>query len=235
MAEIVCPKCGFEQDQGTECGGCGIVFERYRSAPEAPSPSAPAPSPSEAGPSVLWRYYRVFRWVVLAGLGVVMVLVLSDAPPPQVEYDPDAGRRLQLKMLDLQTSILTGRSARLRLEEAELNFWLGENLEFEENPSAMQELRINLNGDVLSLYLVFLSYGQNLSLILEGRVQVRDGYLQFEPSGGKLGSLPIPRFGLERAVRRLFESPENREKFRLPTEIKDIRVEDSELVISFDL
>ncbi|MEE2839987.1 MAG: hypothetical protein VYC91_05600 [Acidobacteriota bacterium] len=88
MAEIVCPKCGFEQDQGTECGGCGIVFERYRSAPEAPSPSAPVPSPSEAGPSVLWRYYRVFRWVVLAGLGVVMVLVLSDAPPPQVESDP---------------------------------------------------------------------------------------------------------------------------------------------------
>ncbi|MEE2839840.1 MAG: hypothetical protein VYC91_04845, partial [Acidobacteriota bacterium] len=62
-----------------------------------------------------------------------------------------------------------------------------------------------------------------------------DGYLQFEPSGGKLGSLPITRFGLERAVRRLFESPENREKFRLPTEIQDIRMEDSELVISFDL
>ena len=68
---------------------------------------------------------------------------------------------------------------------------------------------------------------------MEGRVQVKDGYLHLEPSAGKLGSLPIPRFVLGRAVQRLFESPENREKFKLPQEISDIRVENSELVISF--
>ncbi len=233
MAEIVCPKCGLEQDQGTECRGCRIVFDRYRAAPETPPSSVPAPIPSPAGPSAVWRYYRVVRWVVLAGIVVLVVLVLSDAPLPQVESVSDSGRGIQLKMLDLQTAFLTGGSARLHLDEAELNFWLWENLDFEESPSAVQDLRVQLNGDVLSLYLVFLSYGQDLSLTLEGRVQVTDGYLQLEPSGGKLGSLPIPLFGLERAVRRLFESPENRETFRMPTEIRDIRVEDSELVISF--
>ena len=177
------------------------------------------------------RFYRVLRWVVLVGIVALVVLVLADAPPPQVDTDPNAGRAIQVKMMDLQTSMLAGRSHSLRLEEAELNFWLGKNLE--ENPSAMQDLRINLNGDLLRVYLVFISYGQDLSLILEGRVRVKEGYLDLEPTAGQLGSFPIPRFGLGRAVQRLFESTENREKFKLPQEINDIRVENSELGISF--
>ena len=231
MADIVCPKCGFEQDQGAECGRCGIVFDRYQSAPVTPPPVPP--TPSGAGPGALGRFYRVFRWVVLAGVVVLVVLVLVDAAPPQVDTNPDAGRSIQVKMRDLQTSLLAGRSSSLRLEESEVNFWLGENLVLEESPSDMQDLRIDLNGDLLRLYLVFIAYGQDLSLILEGRVQVRDGYLQLEPTAGKLGSLPILQFALGRAVQRLFESPQNREKFKLPQEIDDIRVENSELVIEF--
>ena len=177
------------------------------------------------------RFYRVLRWVVLVGIVVLVVLVLADAPPPQVDTQADAGRAIQVKMMDLQTSMLAGRSHSLRLGEAEVNFWLGKNLE--ENPSAMQDLRINLNGDLLRVYLVFISYGQDLSLILEGRVRVKEGYLDLEPTAGQLGSFPIPRFGLGRAVQRLFESTENREKFKLPQEINDIRVENSELGISF--
>lgn len=192
---------------------------------------APTPSPGEVGPSTLGRFYRVLRWVVLVGIVVLVVLVLADAPPPQVDTQADAGSAIQVKMMDLQTSMLAGRSHSLRLEEAELNFWLGKNLE--ENPSAMQDLRINLNGDLLRVYLVFISYGQDLSLILEGRVRVKEGYLDLEPTAGQLGSFPIPRFGLGRAVQRLFESTENREKFKLPQEINDIRVENSELGISF--
>lgn len=233
MADFVCPKCGFEQDRGTECGRCGIVFDRYRSAPEPLPPMAPTPSPGEVGPSTLGRFYRVLRWVVLVGIVVLVVLVLADAPPPQVDTQADAGRAIQVKMMDLQTSMLAGRSHSLRLGEAEVNFWLGENLALQENPSDMQDLRINLNGDLLRVYLVFISYGQDLSLILEGRVRVKEGYLDLEPTAGQLGSFPIPRFVLNRAVQRLFESTENREKFKLPQEINDIRVENSELVISF--
>ena len=235
MPEVVCPKCGFEQDQGAECDRCGIVFHRYRSAPETPPPRAPVPGPGDAGPSAVGRFYRIFRWVVLAGVVGMVILVLADAAPPQVDIHPDAGRRLQSKMKDLKNSIRAGRSPSLRLEEAEVNLWVGENLALAENPSAMQDLRIDLNGDLLGVYLVFMSYGQDLSLILEGRVQVQDGYLHLEPTAGKLGSLPIPRFALGRAVQRLFESPENQEKFRMPQEISDIRVENSELVISFGL
>ena len=48
-----------------------------------------------------------------------------------------------------------------------------------------------------------------------------------------LGSLPIPQVTLERAVSRLFDSPENRDSFQLPPAIKDIRVANGELMVSY--
>ena len=64
-------------------------------------------------------------------------------------------------------------------------------------------------------------------------MQFLDNYIRLKPTSGKLGSLPIPQMALDRAVRKMFESPENREKFKLPDEVADIRVENSEFVISF--
>lgn len=180
-------------------------------------------------------FYRVFRWVVLAGSVVVVILILRQASPPQVDVDPDAGRRLQSKMREVAHSMGAGRSSTLRLAEAEVNSWLGENLDpsSQASGSPLQDLQVDLAGDRLQLYLVFGLYGQDLSLILEGRPQVREGYLMLQATAGRLGSLPIPRMALDRAVGRLFESPENRENFKLPPEITDIRVENSQLAISF--
>lgn len=48
-----------------------------------------------------------------------------------------------------------------------------------------------------------------------------------------LGSMPIPKVTLDRAVRRLFDSAENRDKFVLPPEIKDIQVVNGELIVSY--
>lgn len=38
---------------------------------------------------------------------------------------------------------------------------------------------------------------------------------------------------LESAVTRLFETPENREKMCVPLEIRDIRIENGELVVEY--
>ncbi len=192
----------------------------------------------ETGPSAggtFRRFYRVFRWVALAVSVIVVILILRQAPPPQVDQDPDAGRRLQSKMRELAHSMGAGRSTTLRLAEAEVNSWLSENLapSSPASESALQDLQVDLTGDRLQLYFVFGLYGQSLSLILEGRPQVKGGYLLLEPTAGQLGSLPIPQLALERAVARLFASPQNRENFRLPPEIANIQVENSQLAISF--
>ncbi|HEX4543037.1 MAG TPA: hypothetical protein VH114_07715 [Candidatus Acidoferrum sp.] len=69
-----------------------------------------------------------------------------------------------------------------------------------------------------------------MTLQLEGRLSAKNGYLNFEPVSGQIGSLPIPQSSLESAVQRLMNSPENREKLKLPPEITDLRIQNGEVV-----
>jgi len=103
----------------------------------------------------------------------------------------------------------------------------------EEVQSSVRDVKVTLVEDRVRAYVVFAFHGTDLSLVLEGRLSVRDNHLRFEPSAGKLGSLPLPQVALNNAVRRLFDSPENQEKFRVPPEIADIRVANNELVVSY--
>jgi len=70
-------------------------------------------------------------------------------------------------------------------------------------------------------------------LQLEGRLSTQNGYLRFEPVSGQIGALPIPQSSLENAVQRLMDSPVNREKFKLPSEIADLHIENGEVVASY--
>jgi hypothetical protein len=50
---------------------------------------------------------------------------------------------------------------------------------------------------------------------------------------GQIGSLPIPQSTLETAVKRLMESPENREKLKLPADVSDMHIENGQLVATY--
>ncbi len=64
------------------------------------------------------------------------------------------------------------------------------------------------------------------------RLAVANGQLQLLPTRGKLGALPLPQAILKNMVARVFESPEQREKFQLPKDIARTYIRDEELVIS---
>jgi hypothetical protein len=57
--------------------------------------------------------------------------------------------------------------------------------------------------------------------------------LRFEPVSGQIGSMPIPQSSLETAVRHMMESPENRERLRLPAEMSGLKIENGEIVASY--
>jgi len=99
----------------------------------------------------------------------------------------------------------------------------------EEVQSSISDVRVALHGDRVGAYVSFSLYGKEMSFQLEGQLRAENGYLRLLPTSGKIGVLPIPAITLGRAVDRLFNSPENREKFRLPNAIEDIRVVDSRL------
>jgi hypothetical protein len=103
----------------------------------------------------------------------------------------------------------------------------------EQAQSNVSDVQVNLEGDQVSAYVLFNLYGKDLSLMLEGRLYAQNGYLRLDPTLVQLGSLKIPQASVDRAVRRLFESPENLDKFRLPPAVRDIRVENGQLVISY--
>ena len=249
---IVCPKCGFRQEAGhAECMACGLIFDRFR-----PRTSQEKPVPGEsvkARPGLLRRAYRVFRWVTLAGAILTILLILRTSPPPPIEATPSAGRVAETKVEAFQSMRNTGMPAMLRLDEAELNALVRSRLPSEvedlptpprkeevpqEDPafaqvqSNVRDIRLHLHDDNVTAYVLFELYGKEISLTLEGKLEFHDGCLRIVPTAGKLGTLPLTEATLRGAASRLFDSPENRDKFCLSPSISDVRVEEGSLVVA---
>jgi hypothetical protein len=104
----------------------------------------------------------------------------------------------------------------------------------EEVQSSVRAVKIELYDDTLLVYTEFELFGMKLSLVLEGKLVVREGYLRLVPTRGKLGSLPLVAGTLHSATARLFDSPEHKGKFRLSPYIHDIRIESGQLVVTTD-
>ena len=105
--------------------------------------------------------------------------------------------------------------------------------DIEQMRSNVRDVKVQLIEDRVKAYVVFDVHGKDMTLQIEGRLGTQNGYLRFEPLSGQIGSLPIPQSTLESAVQRLMDSPENREKLKLPSEISDLRIQNGEVVASY--
>jgi hypothetical protein len=103
----------------------------------------------------------------------------------------------------------------------------------EQVQSAVKDVKVDMDGDVVKAYVVFDFHGKDMSLELDGHLRAENGYLRFVPISGKLGSRPLPQSTLDAAVEKLMSSPENREKLRLPDDVNDIQIVDGHAVISY--
>jgi hypothetical protein len=205
-----------------------------------------------------WKLaFRIVRWTTYAAALITIVLALHKTPPPPVETSPQAAVRAEQKFADVERSVAAGQSATLRMDETELNSYLSSHLELsdrtpkaapaggqqggandagptaqdvEQMRSNVRDVKVQLIEDRVKAYVVFNVHGKDMTLQLEGRLSAQNGYLNFEPVSGQIGSLPIPQSSLESAVQRLMNSPENREKLKLPPEITDLRIQNGEVV-----
>ena len=198
------------------------------------------------------------RWSTYAVVVVTLILALHKTPPPPVETSPQAAARAEQKFEDAERAVANGQSATVRVDETELNSYLSSRLELagkeaakpapaadqsggadnsaptardvEQMRSNVRDFKIQLVDDRVKAYVLFDVHRKDMTLQLEGRLGAQNGYLNFQPVSGQIGSLPIPQSTLESAVRRLMESPENREKLKLPPQIADLRIENGEVV-----
>jgi hypothetical protein len=105
--------------------------------------------------------------------------------------------------------------------------------EVEQMRSSVKDVKVQMDGDRVRAYVVFDVHGKDMTLELVGKLGAADGFLKFEPISGQLGALPIPQSTLETAVQRLMDSPENREKLRLPSDVSEMHIENGQLVATY--
>jgi hypothetical protein len=202
----------------------------------------------------IWQWgFRLLRWSTYLAAVVTLILLLHKSPPPSVAASPQAAARAEEKFGQVHQSLSDGQQATLRLDEAELNSFLLTHLELasssslspsdgqsaktagdvEQMQSSVRDVKVQMIDDRVKAYVVFDVHGKDLSLELEGRLGATNGYLKFEPLSGQIGSLPIPQSTLESAVKRLMDSPENRDRLRLPPDLADLRIENGEFVATY--
>jgi hypothetical protein len=105
--------------------------------------------------------------------------------------------------------------------------------DIEQMRSNVKDVKVQLVDDHVRAYVVFDVHGKDMTLQLVGKLGADNGFLKFEPVSGQIGSLPIPQAVLEAAVRKMMESPENREKLKLPSDISNLKIENGEVVTQY--
>lgn len=224
------------------------------------NPSGPILAPPNPVSPWVW-VFRCLRWSTYLAALITLILILHKAAPPSVETSPQAASRAEQKLQEVQQSVSQGQKATLRLDESELNSYLATHLDLGQTASAspatsdtpqpadssgepsaadveqvrssVKDFKVQMEGDHVKAYVVFDLHGKDMTLELVGRLGSSDGYLKFDPISGQLGSLPIPQSTLQSAVDRLMNSPENRDKLKLPPDISDMHIENGQFVANY--
>jgi hypothetical protein len=209
----------------------------------------------------VWAF-RCLRWSTYLAALITLILLLHKTSPPPIQSSPQAAARAEEKLQQVEESVSQGQKATLRLDESELNSYLASHLDLAKNAppptaavpdaaqptdgpgsptaadvdqmrSSVRDVKVQMEGDQVRAYVVFDVHGKDMTLELVGKLGAQDGYLKFVPVSGQIGALPIPQSTLESAVQRLMESPENRDKLKLPPDVADMHIENGQLVATY--
>lgn len=175
--------------------------------------------------------------LVLGAIG--LLLILHTTPPPIIRTDPVAAQRLQEDLQKAQTAAESGTPDVVGADETELNSLLKQYFQpnagkpSAENVAVVRDMKLNLTADRMRLYVLASFSGRDISLVLQGKLRTANGYLDFEPISGKIGSLPIPKASLKKAIEQALATPANQEFLRLPRNLRDLRIENGKLILVY--
>ena len=184
------------------------------------------------------KIYRIISWSLLALTLLSIWLALRKPSIVPVDVSPQAAQSFDQKLAQIEQPHPPGAPREIRITEAELNSKLQQGMqETSGTPggaTALKAATIHLESDKLVGTFTISVSGKDVYVTLGGTVAVQDGALQFTPTEMKMGSLPVPIAAVESTLRAKLNSPQMRDLMRLPPSIKDIRIQDGELVVRGD-
>lgn len=200
------------------------------------------------------KIYRLVRWASLAALVVTLFLLLKSPDPVAQALDPTQVRQnaesFQQKLTELANAQSLGETGtEVHFTGAEVNAAITQALGSQPSGArpqpAMQAApeaatgqipikatQVSFAGDVVKGQFLTQIYGKDVYITVAGHLGSRDGFATFDPTEFMVGDLSVPVSLINPALQRKLADPENREKLKLPEFVKDVGVEDGELVIT---
>jgi len=92
----------------------------------------------------------------------------------------------------------------------------------------IKDYQVSMDGDIVRGQFLTQIAGKDVYLTLAGHLGAKDGYATFEATEVKLGDLSVPVSLVNDALQK--KLAEQRDQLKLPNNVKDLKVENGELV-----
>ena len=200
-----------------------------------------------AKPKSAWK---IIRWIVLAVLVLVLLLILKKPRPVAEPMPPEIAKEkseaFQTKMQNLAESHERGEAGEARFNADEVNAAFQQSAAEQsampnpsvtappsapEAPPDVRTVQIAFEDDRATGQFVADLYGKEVYLTVSGKIGVANGYATFEFTEAKIGDMPVPVSLLNPRLQAKLQDPENHEKLKLPDYVADLRIENGQLVI----
>lgn len=185
-----------------------------------------------------WK--RILLWSCAAAcvsVSILLGLVLYQFEVPSVYADPSTVLQLQERIRNAEIAAAAGHPQVIQVNQAELNSFVKSHLvstRKSAHQNRLRDLSVRLAQDKIGVHVFLDIYGTPMTIDIVGTLRTVNGYAQFEPVSAQIGALPIPRSALIRALKEAMDSTTGRENMRLPHGIKDLRVENSNLIATYE-
>jgi hypothetical protein len=93
----------------------------------------------------------------------------------------------------------------------------------------VKDYQVSMDGDIVRGQFLTQIAGKDVYLTLAGHLGSKDGYATFDATEVKLGDLSVPVSLVNEVLQK--KLAEQRDQLKLPNNVKDIRVENGELVL----
>lgn len=191
---------------------------------------------------MLWRkkgqrqkLKRALPYIFLGTIAIGLLLTFVVPSRRAVRVGPEAAHSFDQKLQSLERASSKGRSGKVSITETELNSKLQEILQGS-RPSVvyaptLRPTAVRLVGNALVLDATALNRAGERQVVIVGTVGVRDHRLEFSPTASFAGATSIPLVALGPNLWGWLNSPEMVHYLALPEWIKDVGVEQGELVV----